>query len=111
MISRADLNFSQGDDYAAEVLVRQQGNTPPNQILASYAAAAQIRTDVADNESTVACTIQTTIASPKILLVIPSDDTGALSGHYVWDLRLVDQDGLITTILAGDVNVRQEVTR
>jgi hypothetical protein len=35
----------------------------------------------------------------------------APSGLYVWDLQLTAPDGAVETILAGNVQVTQEVTR
>jgi hypothetical protein len=110
MPSKADLNIYQGDDYAAVVTV-SNGSTPPDQVLAGYAAQAQIRTGVADKQTTVACEILTTVSSPYVNLSIPHALTMALKGRYVWDLQLIDPSGLITTILSGAVTVTQEVTR
>jgi hypothetical protein len=66
---------------------------------------------VADAADTVVCDIQTLVNSPTVDLLIPADVTAALCGVYRWDLQLVSPDGVVTTVLAGNANVTQEVTR
>jgi len=110
MAASADLAIYQGDDYSAVVTVTSNG-TPPATVLAGYTAQAQIRTAVADVSPAVVVQITTTVASPNITLSIPHTITKTLVAQYVWDLQLTYQDGTITTILNGNVNITQEVTR
>ena len=110
MANTANLAIYQGDDYAAVVAISNGGGTLD---LTGYAAQAQIRTDYADQGGTVAAEIQITPDWPALTLAldIPHDVTATLAGNYVWDLQIVAPDGAITTILAGEVSVTQEVTR
>jgi hypothetical protein len=108
MPARADLRIYQGDDYGAVVTVN--GGTPPD-VIAGYTAKAQIREDTADACPDVAAEISAQVASPVVNLAIPSAVTANLCGQYVWDLELTDPDGIVTTILAGNVVVTSEVTR
>ncbi len=109
MVSRADLSIYQGDDYAAVVTVTN--GLPPDEVLAGFTAQAQIREDVADSTDEVLVEISTTVQSPYINLSIPRTETVNLCGNYVWDLQVTSAEGSITTILAGNVRVTQEVTR
>jgi hypothetical protein len=109
MASKANLAIYQGDDYAAVVTVTN--TAPPDQVLAGYTARAQIREDVADASDEVVVEINTTVQSPQITLFIPASETTNLCGEYVWDLQIQDASGFVTTIVAGSVNVTQEITR
>ncbi len=108
MPARADLRIYQGDDFGAVVTVN--GGEPPD-VIAGYTAQAQIREDTADNCPDVAAEIATEVVSPLVNLTIPADVTVNLCGQYVWDLQLIDPDGVVSTILAGNVVVTPEVTR
>ena len=111
MLTKANLMIYQGDDYAGVVTV-SDGVTPPGQVIAGYAAQAQIRAGPADSNPTVVVEIETAVASPDINLTIPSAQTVALTTPpYSWDLQLTAPDGTITTVLAGAVYVTLEVTR
>jgi hypothetical protein len=111
MLSKANLEIYQGDDYQGTVTVTN-GSTPPDQVLAGYTAQAQIRNGPADKNSAVVIQIQTAVTSPNVLLTIPKAQTVTLQkSPYAWDLQLTAPDGTITTILAGQVIVTPEVTR
>jgi hypothetical protein len=111
MASKADLHVYQGDDYAANVTVTSGDTTiPPDHLLAGYTAQAQIRTGTAD-ATPVVLEITAQVLSPLIILSIPHDQTETLSGNFKWDLQVVSPDGIITTLLAGNVKVQSEVTR
>ena len=110
MADTADLNIYQGDDYSAIVTV-SSGSTPPAQVLAGYTAQAQIRQGPADIYPQIVVQISTAVNSPNVSLSIPHAVTTTLAGQYVWDLQLTSSAGIITTILAGNVKVTQEVTR
>jgi hypothetical protein len=113
MATNANLQIYQGDDYNAVVTVAGSDPTvPPSQVLAGYTAQAQIRQDYADQAPAVLVEIGTSISSPDIVLSIPHAQTVGLSGNMLrWDLQVTASDGTITTLLAGFVRVRNEVTR
>jgi len=108
MPDRADLVIYQGDDYNARVTVT--GALPPDQVITGYAAKAQIRDDVADS-STEVIEMLATVGSPYVTLNVPKAVTVDMCQQYVWDLELTSPDGTVTTVLAGNVRVIQEVTR
>jgi len=109
MAGRADLVIYQGDDWGATVNVKN-GTGPAD--ITGFTAKAQIRQDVADNDPDVNVEITTVVSSPTVELTIPAAATvDLICGSYVWDLQLTSPAGQITTILAGNVSVTQEVTR
>ncbi|HEX4594009.1 MAG TPA: hypothetical protein VH157_07025 [Bryobacteraceae bacterium] len=107
---QADLQLYQGDDWAATVTVLNQDMTPAN--ITGYTAQSQIRRNVADQDPIVAAELQATVQAPNsVLLFLSHAQTSLLSGQYQWDLQLTSPANDIVTILAGAVNVTQEVTR
>jgi hypothetical protein len=110
MVGAADLEVYQGDDYAATVTVANVTGTTPD--LTGYTAHAQIRLTPADHSPKL-IEMVTHVSPPNtILLSIPNAQTVTLIyAHYVWDLQVTAPDGTITTLLAGYVDVTQEVTR
>lgn len=109
MPSVANLALYQGDDYAATVAV-SDGSGPA--ILTGYVAQAQIRQGAADDFPDVLVEIDTDLVLPSTInLNISRDVTVMLAGRYAWDLQVTGVDGVVTTILAGDVIVTKEVTR
>jgi hypothetical protein len=107
---KGDLLIYQGDDYAAQVYVSHDGITP-DQVLLNYTAKAQIRNGYADDFPNVIVEMQAFVATPYINLSIPKAQTLNLMGDYLWDLQVIDPNGMVTTILAGSATVLQEVTR
>jgi hypothetical protein len=112
MADRADITIYQGDDYSASVEVNHADGS--NADLTGYTLMAQIRRDVADRSPTVAADITVAFldaAAGLISLKVSHTVTTALTSNYVWDLQLTAPSGIITTVLAGAVSVRAEVTR
>ena len=112
MITPADLCLYQGDDWGATVTVYQSdGVTPAN--LTGYIAQAQIRSGIADEQTTVAAEIACTVVLPnQISLSLTHGQTAALGEQwYQWDLQLVSAGNIVTTILRGKANLGYEITR
>jgi hypothetical protein len=109
MADKVDLTIYQGDDYSAVVDVLNEDGTPTD--LTGYTAKSQIRRSVADASPAVVVEIGATVQSPFVFLSIPHADTEPLNGKYVWDLQLTAADGIITTLLYGQVTIQAEVTR
>jgi hypothetical protein len=112
MATECDLSIYQGDDWAGLVTVSNPDLTPAD--LTGYTAQAQIRTGPADQDPIVAAELSCTVQLPnQVLLYLNNTQTGALDGaqQYYWDLQLISTTSQITTILYGEVNLQQEVTR
>ena len=110
MPSPANLAIYQGDDYLCIVTVSDGTANGPD--LTGYSAQAQMRLGPADANPDVAWEIETEVELPNTInLTIPRGVTALMSGSYFWDLQLTAPDSTVATILAGSVNVTQEVTR
>jgi hypothetical protein len=107
---REDLCIYQGNDQAWVVTVTLEDGVTPADI-AGYTASAQIRRGVADSDPVVVTSFTTAVVSPDVSLSLSHDQTGLLSGRYVWDLLLTSPADIRTTILRGNVAVTATVTR
>lgn len=107
----ANLALYQGDDWAAMATVVNSDRTPAD--LTGYTAQAQIREGIADQTWLIEASLLCAIVLPnQISLSLTSRQTTRLrQPTYRWDLQLTSPDGIITTILAGQVNVIFQVTR
>lgn len=106
-----DLTIYQGDDWAALVNVTNSDGTPAD--LTGYTAQAQFRTGIADQTWLVSAALQCVIVLPnQISLSLTSAQTTLLTEPvYCWDLQVTSPDGIVTTLMAGNVNMLFEVTR
>jgi hypothetical protein len=111
MAEQANLTIYQGDDYSADVTVFDaDGVTPAD--LTGYSAQSQIRINYNDTTPNGEAQFLITINSNVITMVLPHDQTAALSKPaYVWDLQVISPIGWITTILSGQVFITKEVTK
>lgn len=112
-IRNGNLCIYQGDDFACVLNILNCSDGSPAD-LTDFTVQAQIRTGVADQTpGLIAGAFVTTVIAPnQVSLWMPREDTVRLrSLNYVWDLQLTASGGQVTTVLAGDCNVMQEVTR
>src|SRR5215471_8187968 len=109
MANRANLPIYEGDDWSASVTVTNPDGTPFN--LAGYTAQAQIRRGLADTDNVIVATITAAVQTPNTVnLSLTHTQATNLAGVYNWDLQITSSTGAITTLLAGQVQVTQQVT-
>jgi hypothetical protein len=109
MPSKGTINLYQGDDAGIIVSVFNENGTPAD--LTGYTAQAQIRRGPADVDPIVVAAFTATVDSPVVNLTLTHSETESLTGNYLFDLQLVSEGGVITTIMTGPVRVTAEVTR
>jgi hypothetical protein len=108
-MSPCNLILYQGDDFSATVTVVNPDGSPAD--LTGYSAQSQVRFSTQDN-STPAAQFACSIAGNVITILLTHDQTRLLSRYvYAWDLQVIDASGVITTLLAGQLGVTQEVTK
>lgn len=98
-----DLKLYEGDDFSMDIVVTNPDGTPA----VVGTPLAQIR---ATTDSPVLATFTTTVLDNMIHLYLPGtliDET--LDG--VWDCQVTDDQGQVTTLVAGSVVTTAEVTR
>ena len=108
-VTPTDLSVYQGDDHGWTVTVRNADGTPAD--ITGHIPKAQIRRAVADADPVVVAEMTATVESPLVYLSVSNAQTVAMNGRYVWDLQLTSPAGIVTTINAGKVQAKAEVTR
>jgi hypothetical protein len=107
--SRVDLRIYAGDDVTVKVNVNNPDGTPAD--LTGATAKAQVRARAADVAALADFTTAVD-ASGFVLLGLDAAATAMLPAQCVWDCELMFAGGSpVTTIAAGSVRVRAEVTR
>lgn len=102
-----DLIVYQGDDVRWTLPLLQNG-TPAD--LSGCTLAAQIR--VTPSDDTILATITITVASSNVSFWLAgSDSAGLPKSGAVWDAQVTDVDGFVSTFVAGNVLVTEQVTR
>ncbi len=99
-----------GDDYSHVVTLTSDGTTPINITGRTYAAKIRASRDSTTVLLTFTCSVLVG-TDGKVTITSTDTLTAALQpGVYVWDLE--ETSGTtVTTILAGDAVVTQDVTR
>ena len=101
----------QGDDWAGLLTVMNcDGSTPD---FTGYTVNAQIREGPADQQWRIAaCFLPAIILPNQFSLSLTHRQTFCLRDlNYCWDCEIVSPTGMVTTVVSGQVNVTQDVTR
>ena len=112
MADTINISIHQGDDWTANLTVRNQDGSLAD--ISTFTAKAEIRDGYAETGAVVLAEIVATVASPVVKLTLGHTQTTSSvlpSGRYVWDCQLVSSGGKITTIAAGEAVVDPEVTQ
>lgn len=107
-----DIEFTRGNDFEPLRIAFKDNQTPPQPLnYSTMTFAAQIRNDP-DSSVAVPFTVDATnLGSGVLLLGLDHTVTDDLRGSYVWDLLMIDGAGKRTTLIAGSVFVRLNVTK
>lgn len=103
-----DFSMWQGDKQDFLIKLENEDETPID--LSDFTPEAIIRADF-DDPTTYAfeCTVQGA-NNNEIYLYMGSDVTETMpAGDYIWNLQIVDSNGDVRTLLAGDVKVLAQV--
>ena len=107
-----DLTITRGDTETVIATMTSDGTTPIDITGRTY--ASQIRSS--PDSTVIAATLTCTLTTP-LLGVVTSVLSSAFSalltpGYYYWDLQeTVTSTGVVSTVLAGQVEVLADVTR
>jgi phage tail sheath gpL-like len=108
--SKQNLTMTRGDTESVVVTMTSDGTTPVDVTGRTYRAQIRITKDAALVAATFACAI-TNASGGEITCSMTAGDTAALTvGTHYWDFEEND-GGVVSTILAGTVNVLADVTR
>lgn len=123
--NRYDIEMWQGSTFSMTITVK--GATGNVQNLTDYSARMQIRPNYSSGTVTESLTssngeITITAAEGNLAFQLSATRTAAISVDYnngskppktvyVYDIELIDNSGIVSKLVYGDVNVYGEVTR
>lgn len=106
-----NITIDQGSDFAIQLTLSEDG-APKD--LTDYSARAQMRKLKSSDtvSATFTCTIINASEGALKMELSNSATVGLSAGIYYYDLELfTNNDGNVTRLLEGQVNLTQEVTR
>jgi hypothetical protein len=107
MAQRIDITMDQGATFEFSFNVNDANGSVLD--LSNYTARAELRRHYT---STNSVSFSANIEANTIFLRLTSNQTSNIvSGRYVYDCEIVDDDGLVTRAIEGVLNVSPEVTR
>ena len=120
IVGRKNLIVRQGNDKRWPIVLRHKDVTDPeNPIytpfdLSLYSFVSQVRTNIANNATEVVTNLTfsvTDAANGSGELSIASEDSGEMTGVYLYDLTLVrTADDFIQTVIDGELEVEPRIS-
>lgn len=108
--AKQNFSITRGDTETVVVNITSNGSSPINIAGRTYRAQLRSTKDSGVISASFVCTI-TDAPDGEVTCVLSAASTAALSaGTYYWDFE-ENNDGVITTIIAGTVTVLADVTR
>lgn len=114
MAQRVILSIDQGTDTQVSVSIKDSTGTAID--LTGASARMQLRTQINASEFVDELTTENSRIvigdAGEMALIFPNETTtGINAGTYVYDLEMVDSDGLVSRVMEGTITIRPEVTR
>lgn len=106
-----NLAFTRSNGYRHELTFTDDATPPGPLFWSDMTFAAQIRRFPDDVVATSFTVDATGLGSGVLILTLTKEETALLPEECVWDLLMTDSNGIPTTLVAGDVVVRRNVTR
>lgn len=109
MALKANLLIDQGATLLTQFLMVDQDADPIS--LSGYTPTGQLRRHYTSSNS-VAFTCEANTSAGIISIGLTANQTANLvAGRYVYDVELIDSDGVVTRIVEGIATVTPQVTR
>lgn len=106
--ARRNIQITRGDDYSHAITFQDSG-APQDK--AGFAYRAQIRRHANGDTATELDVDDSRLDEGIVVLTLDKTVTRALPAVGVWDFEQTAPGGIVTTLLAGVVVVRDDVTR
>jgi hypothetical protein len=107
--ARSDLALYQGDTWMLRVDFEDADASPLDVSACSF--RVQIRQTTASAVLAAPAVDVSDAATGTVRFSLTDVETAALSDRAVWDLEQTDGDGIVTTLVYGQVRTGREVTR
>lgn len=106
----SNLTIDQGTTFTANIDCTASDDAALN--LTGYTVAGQLRKTYDSTTSTPFAAIIANALTGRIQISLTPTQTGALAaGRYVYDVEITDQNGIITRVVEGQVEITPGVTR
>lgn len=111
MASQVELFCDQGSDFSFTIDVKNDDGTPMN--VAGYSFSSSIRKSYYSSSATANLTITVTNSSNgNVVLRMNSATTSNIkAGRYLYDVRMVDTESVVTRVIEGIITVYPQVTK
>ena len=121
MAEQHDIEMDQGASFDLQVQYTDTAGTAID--LTGYTCRLQIRRNVADHEeaagldpvldltSSPVAGLTLTPGTGTIAIALTDEQTQALDGTYVYDLKMESGAGKVTRLIEGSILIKPEVTR
>lgn len=111
MATTAYLDIDQGSNFSVEFELENDNSTPMN--LSGFSAYSQFRKSY---NSTIGYSFNASVVSPvtagKIKLTLSGAQSSQIKpGRYLYDVEIVNLDGIKTRVVEGIVTINAEITK
>lgn len=108
--AKQNLSMTRGDTESVILTMTSNGTTPINITGRTYRAQIRATKDAGSIDATFSCSVTNGVAG-EITCSLTPQQTALLSvGTHYWDLEETN-NGVVSTIVSGTVNVLADVTR
>jgi hypothetical protein len=108
--AKQNLTITRGDTESIVITMTTDGTTPENITGRTYRAQIRAVKDAATISLSFTCVVTNGAGGEVTLTALPAATSGLTIGTQYWDLEETNS-GVVSTILAGTVNVLADVTR
>ena len=108
--AKQNLVMTRGDTETVVVTMKDSSNSPIDISGRTYRAQIRSTKDSGTIDATFTCTITSAIAGEVTCTILPVVTATLTVGIHYWDFEET-VSGVVSTILAGSVNVLADVTR
>jgi len=108
--AKQNLTITRGDTEVVVLTMTSNGSTPINITGRTYRAQIRTTKDAGPIDASFSCSVTNGSAGEVTCTLTPGQTSGLSVGVHYWDLEETN-NGAVSTIVAGTVNVLADVTR
>ena len=108
--AKQNLSITRGDTEVVVVTMASSGGTPIDITGRTYRAQIRTTKDSSIIDASFTCAVTNAVLGEVTCTILPATTATLAVGTHYWDFEETD-GGVVSTILAGSVNVLADVTR
>ena len=108
--SKQNLTITRGDTESVVVTMTSDGTTPVDISGRTYRSQIRTTKDASTIDASFTCTVTSALIGEVTCSMTAGDTAALVVGVHYWDFE-ENNSGVVSTILAGTVNVLADVTR